>query len=1243
MKIVLQFQKSQSIILQTGSPIMRRLLISVIVVIMMMVYSLTGTQSVQAQTYGPPLFTETFGAVPEGQNANTYRGEITGRGTIGNIYWFWPRTCTGSGWITLIPPTLEVSFANTLPPGEQGVTEWSFVETTGTGTWYDVCGIMKQGHWERYRLRQSVACASWSSTMDDGGYALSTNPRYVHSPNGGDGSDIAWHDGPDHTSGDVNGMMLVVNAALEKGLFYKRTITGLCYGAQFEYKSYYANVLKTTACGGEGIDINIRYEIWSKNPGDDESNALITVGNSACNGAILLAQTNTGNVGESSTLTWYSTSLIFNVPQNQDSIFIILRNNGPGGCGNDLAIDDITFRPYIPFTLGYERVPTDYCTTGLIRLQATLLSGSIPANYVFQWQVADLGNSNWASIGSPTNFENAYIDLDIGAIGNKIYRTISAASIENLNNLNCYVASSSFDGNSVVLPTGSLTVTADVCGTAEHTPVNATFTVNYQGNIFPWTYYYKINAGDEQFQIVNSPDISNTKTISITDNTIITLVKISTSDCDILINSDKLITYSIGPPGPPIQITGPNPACIGDEADFSVSEVQGAISYTWVVSGDWQLISGQGTRFVRLRIGSTPISVEVTTVNSCGTNVYNSPIFQTTNLPPGAPADIATPNGICFPYSSVPGSTDVLFEASEISGAYNYIWDWDSPVVLGNQQSGTGQYLQRIILSVPNYVTSFTVRVKSQNGCGFSIVKEKTFIPDNIPPAIACPESIMVQCISPAKYIDLAAFIAAGGSVSDTNSGINSASFSWVSDVSDNNTCPETITRTYLIDNNCGNGQTCEQIIIIDDTIAPVITPPSPDLQVECNDEGAPEAIYNWLATASASDNCDNSVTVTNNYTTIAMTCNNEITVSFYATDLCGNVAGTKTAKIKVIDNVNPSLECPNGILAVCGATEPYIDYAAFIADEGSASDNCGLNEASFEWVSDVSDGNTNPETITRTYRIEDNCGNEATCQQIITVQDIGVVTWVYLEGAAISIGGTQTYTLPMRISLNNVNNVKVLPGQTYYSSFSGDVYSPAGQPYNIAPWNYAGAEGSGYDSYGNSNPGTANYPATVVDWVLVSLRETAEALPVCMKAGLLHNDGHVEFVDGGFNCCDIDFAKSYYLVIEHRNHLIIMSQDPIQIINGTITYDFRYTQSYGSGQKQIIPGTFAMFAGNGDQTQESFSPTDINFDDATYWGSQNGTSGRYRNGDYNLNGDCNYNDRTTFEFNNGMFSIVGR
>jgi hypothetical protein len=356
----------------------------------------------------------------------------------------------------------------------------------------------------------------------------------------------------------------------------------------------------------------------------------------------------------------------------------------------------------------------------------------------------------------------------------------------------------------------------------------------------------------------------------------------------------------------------------------------------------------------------------------------------------------------------------------------------------------------------------------------------------------------------------------------------------------------------------------------------------------------------------------------------------------------CAGLQYIWTYTYNIHDTQPPALTCPGDIVVVC--TPPaYTDFDGFITAGGSASDNCGLDIGSFIWVSDVSDGNTNPETITRTYKILDLCGNPATCQQIITVEDLNIVTYVYLEGAAIGVGGTQTFSLPMRTSLNNVNNVKVLPGQTYYSSFTGNIYTPAGQPYNVAPWNYSGTEGATYNSYGNPNPGTANYPSTVVDWVLVSLRETYDGAPVCMKAALLHNDGHVEFVNGGFDCCDLDMSNAYYLVIEHRNHLLVMSQTAVQVVNGTLTCDFRHTQSYGNGQKQILPGTYAMFAGNGDQTQESFSPTDINFDDATYWGSQNGTTGRYRNGDYNLNGDCNYNDRTTFEFNNGMFTSVPR
>jgi hypothetical protein len=198
------------------------------------------------------------------------------------------------------------------------------------------------------------------------------------------------------------------------------------------------------------------------------------------------------------------------------------------------------------------------------------------------------------------------------------------------------------------------------------------------------------------------------------------------------------------------------------------------------------------------------------------------------------------------------------------------------------------------------------------------------------------------------------------------------------------------------------------------------------------------------------------------------------------------------------------------------------------------------------------------------------------------------------------------------------------------------------------------GNEGDSFDSKGDLNNGNAGYPATVTDWVLVSLRDRPDGTgyPLCRKAALLHKDGRIQFVDGSFKCCDIDLDKSYWLVIEHRNHLIVMSHTSIPVTDGKVTYDFRIRQSYKvldpfgfdyAGQREIIPGKFAMYAGNGEQSSTQQSDTDINFDDRTYWELKNGIIGRYLNSDYNLNGDTNYNDRTLWEYNNSKFTSVPR
>ncbi len=242
----------------------------------------------------------------------------------------------------------------------------------------------------------------------------------------------------------------------------------------------------------------------------------------------------------------------------------------------------------------------------------------------------------------------------------------------------------------------------------------------------------------------------------------------------------------------------------------------------------------------------------------------------------------------------------------------------------------------------------------------------------------------------------------------------------------------------------------------------------------------------------------------------------------------------------------------------------------------------------------------------------------------------------VLLEGPYVD-NGSNGATMTTKL-----NDLGYLPGQQP-STFFGTA-TPPGQPYYIAPWNYNGTEGNAYD-YTIAGP-DAGYPSTVTDWVLVSLREnTASSSTVCTKAALLLNDGTVQMVSG-FDCCDIDPNQTYYIVIEHRNHLIVMSHIEVPIVGNTITYDFTTQQSYrgllGYGQK-LINGKYVMYAGNGQQTISSSADTDINTNDKDSWLNQNGDNSSYYINDFELNGDVNVQDKNLWLINNGIFSDVPR
>ena len=181
---------------------------------------------------------------------------------------------------------------------------------------------------------------------------------------------------------------------------------------------------------------------------------------------------------------------------------------------------------------------------------------------------------------------------------------------------------------------------------------------------------------------------------------------------------------------------------------------------------------------------------------------------------------------------------------------------------------------------------------------------------------------------------------------------------------------------TCIATDAVGNADTCQFTITVNDTEYPVATCPA-DMTVS-NDPGVCGAVVTF--TASATDNCPGvaiaCVQPSGSYFPVGVT-----TVTCTATDDAGN-ADTCQFTITVNDNEDPTISCPAAVTVECIHLVPLPDIGLV-----TAADNCD-NPPTVMHVSDVSDGQTCPETITRTYRATDATGNFAECTQTITVDD---------------------------------------------------------------------------------------------------------------------------------------------------------------------------------------------------------------------------------------------------------------
>ncbi|MBO0590023.1 Ig-like domain-containing protein, partial [Cellulophaga sp. E16_2] len=210
-----------------------------------------------------------------------------------------------------------------------------FSEDFGTGSYPG--GELPAGY-TTYNYRGDIAeYANFPNALDDGDYAIA---NFTNQPEGSWQANLG-----DHTTG--SGYMMVVNASFIPGDFYNRTVT-LLPDATYKFTAWLVNANSEgneTFCNGEPdgyILPNVRYEIRDLD-----------------NGSAVIASFDTGDIPR--TGEWQNYNFEFNTGTSTN-IEVVLINNNTGGCGNDLALDDISL---VPISLSGGAVACDFDGDGI--------------------------------------------------------------------------------------------------------------------------------------------------------------------------------------------------------------------------------------------------------------------------------------------------------------------------------------------------------------------------------------------------------------------------------------------------------------------------------------------------------------------------------------------------------------------------------------------------------------------------------------------------------------------------------------------------------------------------------------------------------------------------------------------------------------------------------------------------------------------------------------------------------------
>ncbi len=144
-------------------------------------------------------------------------------------------------------------------------------------------------------------------------------------------------------------------------------------------------------------------------------------------------------------------------------------------------------------------------------------------------------------------------------------------------------------------------------------------------------------------------------------------------------------------------------------------------------------------------------------------------------------------------------------------------------------------------------------------------------------------------------------------------------------------------------------------------------------------------AIPNFTTSATATDNCDNTVSITQSPAAGTMVGLGAQTVTLTATDDCTNSTSTCVINFNVVDDADPVCVAQNVTVNIDASGNASVTVAQI---DGGSSDNCGITSTTISAGQTAYTCDDIGSSFTVTLQVMDAAGNTSTCDATVIVAD---------------------------------------------------------------------------------------------------------------------------------------------------------------------------------------------------------------------------------------------------------------